>query len=440
MVKRLTQFFILFLFAKSGMGHPMPHSVLSFYVQSVNLEAELRLPLKELQFAVPFDVTTHTEDLLQEHGEQLSDYIMSHLSLQSINGKAWKITINEVSLSEAEQTATGNYQELDVRLLLQPPPGESNRSFNLFYDGILHQVATHKIFVNVKQDWQNGIAANTENNLGVIELDIANNDIPPMQINLAGGSKFKGFKSMVWLGIHHIAEGTDHLLFLLVLLLPSMLLADKRRWTKFGGTHYSLVRLLKLVTAFTLGHSISLFFGSMQWLSLPQQPVEIAIAITIFVTALHALRPIFPYKEVLIASSFGLIHGLAFSTILSELHLSSAEMLLSILGFNIGIELMQLFVILLTMPWLIILAKNKFYHIWRISGAIFAIIASLAWTIERITDTPNMVSIFVQQIFNQGKWIILVLPVLAAVSYLVLRYKSADNQKSIRQSVYEIES
>ena len=85
--------------------------------------------------------------------------------------------------------------------------------------------------------------------------------------------------------MQHISEGTDHLLFLLVLLLPAPLLLKQKRWGRFGGTRYSLIRLLKIVTAFTLEHSLTLIIGALGWLWLPVQPVEVLIAFSILVSA-----------------------------------------------------------------------------------------------------------------------------------------------------------
>ena len=87
-------------------------------------------------------------------------------------------------------------------------------------------------------------------------------------------------------------------------------------------------------------------------------------------SAFHAFRPIYPKQEVLIAGTFGLIHGLAFAETLTNLDLSTRQLVLSILGFNIGIELMQLFIILLIFLLLILLSKTRYYVIFKQIGAV----------------------------------------------------------------------
>jgi hypothetical protein len=221
--------------------------------------------------------------------------------------------------------------------------------------------------------------------------------------------------------MQHIKEGTDHLLFLIVLLLPATLLINGKQWGRFGGTKYSILRLLKIVTSFTIGHSITLLIGALGWLKLAAQPVEILIAFSILVSAIHAIRPIFPGKEMYVAAGFGLIHGLAFASILANLKLGAGTMALSILGFNLGIEVMQLFVVLITIPWLIILSQTPTYKYVRVGGAIISGVIAIAWILERITQTPNIVSAFVNKATEQARWAILILAALALVSMLLKR-------------------
>ena len=278
---------------------------------------------------------------------------------------------------------------------MQPPQYADLRNFYFKYDVIVHQVVTHKILLSIKQDWQQGIVLedSTMQAVGVIELDIPTGKIKPFQISLQAGSNWQGFKNMVSLGIGHIWGGTDHILFILTLLLaivkpsspPRGNLVSKTPLLGDGG-------LLGIITAFTIAHSLTLLLGSVQWINLPRKPIEVLIAITISVSAFHAFRPIYPKKETLIAGAFGLIHGLAFAETLTNLQLSTKQMALSILGFNIGIELMQLLIILVVFPILILLNKTRYYLQIRQIGVIMIMILALAWMIERLQDKPNFIT------------------------------------------------
>lgn len=162
---------------------------------------------------------------------------------------------------------------------------------------------------------------------------------------------------MFRLGMRHIAEGTDHLLFLLALLLPAPLLVFRSRWAGFAGVRHSVLQTLRVVTAFTVGHSITLALAALGLVRVPSRPIEVLIAFSILVSAAHALRPLFPGREAGIAALFGLTHGLAFASTLQNLELGWWERVVSILGFNLGIETMQLFVVAATIPSLILLSR-----------------------------------------------------------------------------------
>lgn len=86
--------------------------------------------------------------------------------------------------------------------------------------------------------------------------------------------------------MRHIAEGTDHLLFLLALLLPAPLLVFRPRWAGFAGVRHSVLQILKVVTAFTIGHSITLALAALGLVRVPSRPIEILIAFSILVPPL----------------------------------------------------------------------------------------------------------------------------------------------------------
>src|SRR5206468_3636291 len=164
----------------------------------------------------------------------------------------------------------------------------------------------------------------------------------------------------------------DHLLFLLALLLPAPLIVFGSRLAGFAGVRRSVLRILKIVTAFTIGHSITLALATLGLVRVPSRPIEVLIAVSILVSAIHALRPLFPGKEAGIAAFFGLIHGLAFAATLGELGLGRWERVAGILAFNLGIETMQLVVVAVTMPSLVLMSRTRAYPFLRIGGALFA--------------------------------------------------------------------
>ncbi len=417
---------VVFLFPHRGLGgfvsaHPMPNSVVLLKIHEKHISGEVQLPLGELQSAIGMKVNDNSEKLIERLGDSLRIYLLKHIRPRTFDGKFWQVQLGEMQVTETKSPLSGSYKELTVAFSMIPPQFYDLRNFYFDYDVILHQVASHKILVNIKQDWEQGIVTedSTAQQIGVIELDIPTNKIPVFQVSLRQGSIWIGFKSMVLLGIRHIAEGTDHILFLLVLLLPVPLIVSNKKWGSFGNVRQSLIHVLKIVTAFTLGHSLTLVFGALDWLNFPSKIIEILIAVSILVSAMHAIKPIFPKRETLIAFGFGLIHGLAFANTLLDLDLATNLLVLSIFGFNVGIELMQIFVITITIPWLILLSRTRFYGIFRIFGAILAGISAIGWIVERLFQQTNFVTLGIERVTDYSFWLLFILAFVAVLGYFL---------------------
>ncbi len=383
-----------------AIAHPMPSSIVQLSVLDKHINGEARMPLIELANAVGDNRVTNLNDPF------FKPYFKNHIEATS-EGATWNTNIESINVLSDKDPNVGTYQEVVVLFTLTPSDPRYLRAFTLNYDAVIHQVVTHSALVYVRQDWNTGIQGEKNaQQIGAIQMDVPSGKILPLQVNLEEGSWWKGFKRMLSLGMQHIREGTDHLLFLIVLLLPAMLITNGKHWGKYGGLKYSLMRLLKIVTAFTIGHSFTLLIGALGWLKLPGQPVEILISFLILISAIHALRPIFTGRESLIAAGFGLIHGLAFAAVLSNLQLSAGKLALSILGFNLGIEIMQLLVVAMIVPSLILLSKTSAYKWVRTIGATLGAIAALAWIVQRTTGTSNLVTDLVDATTHYAVWVI----------------------------------
>lgn len=194
---------------------------------------------------------------------------------------------------------------------------------------------------------------------------------------------------MIALGMRHIASGSDHLLFLFALVLVAPVAARAGRWRTPQTQRATLQALARVVTAFTLGHSATLALGALGGVTLPSSLVEAAIAVSIAITAAHAARPLFPRHEALVAGAFGLVHGVAFASTLAGRDLGRVQELWTLLGFNLGIELAQLGLLALVVPWLLLLARTCAYAPFRICSASVCAMLAAGWLIERTTSWPN---------------------------------------------------
>jgi hypothetical protein len=168
-----------------------------------------------------------------------------------------------------------------------------------------------------------------------------------------------------------------------MLLLPAPLMASGRRWIRRLEVGSAGWRVVHVVTAFAVGHSITLALGAVGWVHLPARLIESGIALSVLVSAIHAIRPLVPRGEVFIAGSFGLLHGLAFATLLGQLDLSNSSLVTTLLGFNLGIEVTQLLVVALVMPSLILLSRTNVYPFLRTGTAVLGAVLATGWLAER---------------------------------------------------------
>ncbi|MGY3212593.1 HupE/UreJ family protein [Mucilaginibacter sp. HD30] len=410
---------LLLLAAAMALAHPMPASVVKLSVMDGYIKGEAKMPLPELESAIDHPTTNITTDPF------FRLYFAQHIKAFT-NGKAWRTVIKTIKVNTAQDVAVGKYQQVELTFEIAPANAADLRKFTFAYDVIMHQVITHEALVLLQQDWYNGINEESAARIiGTIKLDVPSGKVYPLSVSLEKGSAWKGFASMLKLGMQHIKEGTDHLLFLIVLLLPAMLIAKNKKWGSFGGVKYSLKNLIKIVTAFTIGHSITLLLCASGWLKVPSQPIEILIACSILVSAAHAVRPLFPGREIYIAAGFGLIHGMAFASVLSGLDLTVSTIALSILGFNLGIELMQIFIILIIAPWLILLSRTNFYQWVRVPAATLAGVAAVGWIMERVSGNANPITIALNSLTPYAPRLI----ILLAIAACLLSIKINHNQR-----------
>ncbi|MFV2057230.1 MAG: HupE/UreJ family protein [Thiohalomonadales bacterium] len=186
-------------------------------------------------------------------------------------------------------------------------------------------------------------------------------------------------------GIHHIWAGLDHLLFLIILLLPAVMRYRNQQWQAHTDLRSIVLNTIKIVTAFTLAHSITLFLAVFEVVRLPVLWVESVIALSVMLAALNNLRPQVTSSRWLLAFVFGLVHGFGFANAIVGLDLQSKQLALSLLGFNLGVEFGQLIVVLLLLPMIIAVRHRPSYRTWGLgAGSVVVLIISTVWAFERI--------------------------------------------------------
>lgn len=187
-------------------------------------------------------------------------------------------------------------------------------------------------------------------------------------------------------GVWHIWIGYDHILFLLALLLPAVLVRRESRWEPAPQLGGAVKEVLKVVTAFTLAHSITLSLAALEVVTLPSRWVESAIAASVIVAALSNLRGGESRRWVM-AFVFGLIHGFGFASVLADLGLPKDALVLALVGFNVGVEIGQLAIVAVFLPLAFSLRSTRFYRVGVLKGG-SVLVAMLAawWLVQRLFE------------------------------------------------------
>ena len=189
-----------------------------------------------------------------------------------------------------------------------------------------------------------------------------------------------------WQGVHHILIGYDHILFLLTLLFPAVLVWRQGAWQPKESMREALLTTLGIVTAFTVTHSLTLALASLGLVNLPSWLVESAIAITVGLGALSNLAPRYFPRRWVMALVFGLIHGLGFAAVLADLGLDGGSLVLTLLGFNLGVEAGQALIVLVFVPAAFLVRRTAAYRRWFVPIGSVAIIAiATVWAVDRLS-------------------------------------------------------
>lgn len=228
---------------------------------------------------------------------------------------------------------------------------------------------------------------------------------PIATLDLREPDRWSQFKSFMVDGIWHIWTGPDHLLFIMSLLLPAVLYRRSTvtanqspltpvplqlashgdtGWIPVPRLSRAMLELIKVVSGFTVSHSVTLTLAVYGYVNLPSRLVESGIALSIIVAALNNLYPVVTRRAWVVAFAFGFIHGLGFASALAGLSLPPAAMAASLGGFSLGVELGQESIVLPFLPLAFLLRKTRFYQVGVVRwGSVLIVAIATLWLIQR---------------------------------------------------------
>lgn len=333
-------------------AHPVPFSYLDVEVHDDALTGRVRVHLIDaapvLGIADPQDLLR--PDVLNAHRQQLESYLAAHIRLDgdAFRRVEWGRGIAIVDEREA--------LELTFRIA-GAPEGALSLDTELFPADPDHQT-----FVNIYED-------------GDLSQQFIFSQASEPKIYYRGttAGAFAVMGTFIPSGVHHILIGPDHLLFLFGLLL-------------LGG---SLRQLVTIVTAFTIGHSVTLSLAALDIVNPPPWMIEPAIALSIMVVGVDNLLQAKGESRDLrawVAGVFGLVHGFGFANVLKEFGLPQEALGWSLFSFNLGVELGQLAVVVVVASALA-LARRRYPATGRpivTIGSLVVIAAGAYWFVERV--------------------------------------------------------
>lgn len=362
---------LLLLLAGSAQAHKPSDSYLSLSLQAGQLSGRWDIALRDLDFAIGLDADGDGKitwaEVRSRHAD-IAAYASARLGVQA-DGQPCTLTIGEQLVDEHTD---GAYTVMPLALACQ---SRSPRTLTLDYRLFADLDPKHRGLLNLTLD-------------GSTRTAVLGPQAPVQHFEItAPASGWRQVLDYGREGVWHIWIGFDHILFLLSLLLPAVGVWLGRRWTPVERFRTAFFDVLRIVTGFTVAHSITLSLAVLGWVTLPSRLVESCIAASVVLAALNNVWPVFHGRRWMVAFAFGLIHGFGFASVLVDLGLPAGALALALVGFNLGVEAGQLAIVAAFLPTAYLLRRSVFYRRVVLSGCslLIALLAAV-WLAERALD------------------------------------------------------
>ena len=361
------------LLAGSAQAHSSSNSYLTLSAPEQKLTLRADINLRDIDLIFDLDQNRDgqvTWGETQARAAELETWLGQGLALTE-SGQA--CTLGQADL-QASQHADGIYLSAQWQASCPGLTDVAKARLALRYSLIFAQDNLHRGLLKVDfPDFQSSAILSPER--------------PEAPVAKADSSALRVFGRYVIEGIWHIWIGVDHILFLLSLLVLAPLLPSRQRvtqWRGVGQARPAVLDVLAVVTAFTLAHSITLGLSVMKWLEPSADLIEPAIALSVVLAALNNLFGWGALRRWRLAFVFGLVHGFGFANVLLDLGLPASALAAALGGFNVGVELGQLAIVMVFFPvaWLL---RNTIFYRWVVvtGGSLTIAVLGIVWTLER---------------------------------------------------------
>ena len=369
-MKRLLAIFLLWAIGLPAGAHKPSDSYLSVTVDGASVTGRWDIALRDLDYAIGLDADGDGKitwgEVRARHGD-IAAYAAARLQTVA-DGRPCTIDFGP---QQVDEHTDGAYTVLPLRFACPQPPQSLSLNYTLFAD----LDPQHRGLLNLTVN-------------GATRTAILGPQAPRQSFELkASASRMQQLLDYGREGVWHIWVGFDHILFLLSLLLPAVGVWLGRRWQPVERFSAAFWDVLRIVTAFTVAHSITLSLAALGLIALPSRLVESCIAASVVLAALNNVWPVFHERRWMVAFTFGLIHGFGFASVLMDLGLPQGALALALLGFNGGVEVGQLAIVAVFLPTAYLLRRSAFYRRVVLTGGslVIAVVAGI-WLAERLFD------------------------------------------------------
>lgn len=363
------------LWAASAHAHKPSDSYLSLRVtsDSAQLSGQWDIALRDLEHAIGIDMDRDgqiTWGELRSRQAAVAQYAFARLGIERDGRDGREACPIAIEQLLTDNHVDGAYAVLRFRATCAAIPEQIAISYSLLFD----LDPNHRGLLNLRTP-------------GGTQAFVLSQDKPRLNVALNTVQRWTQVRSFLEEGVWHILHGYDHVLFLCTLLLPAVVLFRNGSWQPRSSLREAMLDIVKVVTAFTLAHSLTLSIAALGWLTLPSRWVESTIAFTVVLGALNNLFPIVTERRWIVAFVFGLIHGFGFASVLSDLGLERGNLAVALFGFNAGIELGQLAIVVVLVPLAYWMRASVVYRRIVMPGGAVAIgIVAAYWFVTRAFD------------------------------------------------------
>ena len=357
------------LFTGLSFAHKASDSYLRFKVDGETIQGQWDIALRDLDHAIGLDTNDDgriTWGELRAKHQAITEYAFPRLQVHGNGARC----LHQLPEHLVDHHTDGAYAVLHFSVICP----ETINTFEIDYSLLFDLDPLHRGLLQVDYD-------------GQVQTGVLSPEHRIIHFDLEKSAPWHEFIQFGREGVWHIWIGFDHILFLISLLLPAVLCWQAGRWQPQQSFRVTLWEVLKIVTAFTLAHSITLSLAVLGYVSLPSRWVESVIAASVLLAALHNLYPIIHTRLWIMTFFFGLIHGLGFASVLIDLGLPGKSLALALAGFNLGVEVGQLVIVGLFIPLAFLIRRSWFYqqYVFKFGSILIALIAFI-WLVERSMD------------------------------------------------------